>query len=251
MQNGLSLVAQRVVVRERRRATESPSAPLLHSAIVVFLLCIALMLITGTAATIRPSVLAEVSSRGHASVLIELAKNGEADVLNDFRLERKGTCRVLQSWRLVRVMHVDATADCLDGIRGAASVAAVELAGAGFVVAADSLTIPRYQRGVILGAGLTDARAEIREVFRQEACFCTAGTGGCCPGGVTQQLGEQAAATTNSGRSTENLAFDTARPGHANIIDGTNVTLSSIRIAAPQSESVSRSRRCLHQLRDL
>ena len=226
-------------IRHAGRSPESPFATLLHSAIVALLFWLGLISIAGAAATIPPSVLAEVAARGHASVLVELAQNDETDVLNDFRLERKGTCRILQSWRPVRVMHVDATAGCLDGIRGAVSVAAVELTGAGFVAAADSLTIPRYQRATILGAGLPEGRAELREVFRQEACFCTAGTGGCCPGGVTQQLGEQAAATTDSRRSTENLAFDAARPGHANIIDGTNIILSAIRIVAPHSESVS------------
>jgi hypothetical protein len=205
----------------------------------MLLLWLGLMLVSGTAATVSPAVLAEISARGHAPVLVEIAQKDGTDVLNDFRAERKGTCNILQSWALIRVMHIDATADCLEGLRKSASVNAVDLVGAGFLVAADSLAIPRYQRAAILGGGLADEPAELREVFRQEACFCINGRAGCCPGGVTQQVGELAAAGGLAGRTTETLAFGLARPGHSNIIDGANLSLLALRIAAPQAESVS------------
>jgi hypothetical protein len=204
------------------------------------ILWLGLLLFSCSAATVSPSVVAEISARGHAFVLVELGQKGQADVLNEFRLENKGICTIVKSWPLVRVMHVDATATCLASIRASASVTMVDLVGAGFIVAADSLAIPRYQRAAILGGGLPDRPEELREVFRQEACFCVTGLAGCCPGGVSQQLEQFAAARGGvTQRSTESLAFGVARQGHSNIIDGTNISLLAIRIAAPKAGSVS------------
>lgn len=201
-----------------------------------FICWLALLIFPCAAATLPGLVSSEVSSRGHASVLVELANKDNDDVLSKFRAGLDGACQILQSWPAVRVMHIDATPRCLDAVAASTSVVAVDLTGSAFLVAADSLTIPRYQRAAILGIGLFGTAPELREVFQQEACFCATG---CCSGGAARQFGELAATTPVTGRSTEGVALHAARPGHSNVIDGNNISLLSIRLASPLASTVS------------
>lgn len=193
------------------------------------------------AAAVPPSVVAEIARRGHAPLLVEIAKSGDSDIFNTFRAGLHGDCRVLSTWVPASVVHIDATSACLSRLKASPSVAEVELAPAAFVAAAaGSLPLPRYQRAAILGRGIDNAKTGIREVFRKEACFCSTGNDGCCPGGVSQQFGESAAsAPRTAGPSTENTAFLAARPGHSTIIDGLNLELISIRIADSGGTHVS------------
>ena len=201
-----------------------------------FICWLALLIFQCAAATIPALVSSEVSSRGHASVLVELANKDNEDAQSKFHAGLNGACQILQSWPAVRVVHIDATPTCLDAVAASTSVVAVDLTGSAFLVAADSLTIPRYQRAAILGTGLFGSAPELREAFQQEVCFCATG---CCPGGTDRQFGELAATTAVTGRSTEGVALRAARPGHTNVIDGNNISLLSIRLASPLDSTVS------------
>ena len=192
------------------------------------------------AAAVPPSVVAEIARRGHAPILVEIAKSGDSDIFNSFRIALHGDCRVLSTWVPASVVHIDATPACLSRLKAFHYVAEVELAPGAFIAAAGSLPLPRYLRAAILGRGLDDANTGIREVFRREACFCSAENAGCCPGDVSQLFGESAASAPSAGGpSTENTAFLAARPGHSTIIDGMNLDLVAIRVAESGGTRVS------------
>src|SRR5262245_8501664 len=117
----------------------------------------ALLLPTGTATAIPQAVTSEISLHGHAFILGEVAQDKGRDVLNRVRSELQEDCRIQRVWELAWTIHVDATSACVKRLSASALVTAIDLAGSGFIVSADSLAFPRYQRVAILGGGINDS----------------------------------------------------------------------------------------------